>query len=72
MKHDEIRAAAFAIDLNRRGEPDAAGRLVGLLADARVWCDLNGRSFAELDRCAYQHYLALLSDATTGKSGRRP
>jgi hypothetical protein len=61
MKHDEIRAAAFAIDLGRRGESTPADRLVGLLADARLWCDRNGQSFAELDRRAYQQYLALLN-----------
>jgi hypothetical protein len=58
MKHDPIRAAAFAVDLGRRGEADPAERLVGLLADARLWCDLNGQSFAELDRRGYQQYLA--------------
>jgi hypothetical protein len=61
MKPDPIRAAAFAIDLRRRGEAAPADRLVGLLADARLWCDLNGQGFAELDRRAYQEYLALLN-----------
>jgi hypothetical protein len=60
MTYDEIRADAFAINLRRRGEAAPADRLVGLLADARLWCDLNGQSFAELDRRAYQQYLALI------------
>jgi hypothetical protein len=64
MKHDEIRAAAFAIDLRRRGEASPADRLVGLLADARLWCDLNGQSFGELDRRAYQQYLTLINHET--------
>ena len=67
MKHDPIRAAAFAIDLGRRGEAAPADRLVGLLADARIWCDLNGQSFAELDRCAYQQYLALIHHETPSR-----
>ena len=67
MKHDEIRAAAFAIDLGRRGEAAPADRLVGLLADARFWCDLNGQSFAELDRRAYRQYLALIHHETPSK-----
>lgn len=67
MKHDAIRAAAFAIDLGRRGEGSPPDRLVGLLADARLWCDLHGRSFAELDRRAYQQYLALIDHQTPSR-----
>ena len=67
MKHDPIRAAAFAIDLARRGDDAPADRLVGLLADARLWCDLNGQSFAELDRRAYRQYLALIHHETPSK-----
>jgi hypothetical protein len=40
---------------------------VGLLADARLWCDLNGQSFAELDRRAYQQYLASIHHETTSR-----
>jgi hypothetical protein len=61
MRYDEIRADAFRINLGRFGGAAPADRLVGLLADARLWCDLNGQSFAELDRRAYQQYLALLN-----------
>jgi hypothetical protein len=32
--------------------------LVDFLADARHWCDQSGEDYAELDRRAYQHYLA--------------
>jgi hypothetical protein len=67
MKHDRIRAAAFAIALGRRREAAPADRLVGLLADARLWCDLNGQSFAELDRHAYQQYLALIHHETPSR-----
>ena len=67
MKHDPIRAAAFDIGLCRRGEAAPADRLVGLLADARLWCDLNGQSFAELDRRAYQQYLALIHHETPSR-----
>lgn len=34
--------------------------LIDLLTDARHWCDRHGESFAELDRIAYQHYIAEL------------
>jgi hypothetical protein len=67
MKHDRIRAAAFRINLGRRGEAAPADRLVGLLADARLWCDLNDQSFAELDRRAYQQYLALIHHETPSR-----
>lgn len=67
MKHDPIRAAAFAIGLDRRGEAAPADRLVGLLADARLWCDLNGQSFAVLDRHAYQQYLDSIHHETPSR-----
>ncbi len=67
MKYDAIRAAAFAIDLRRRGEADPAGRVVGLLADARLWCDLNGQNFAELNGRAYRQYLALINHETINR-----
>lgn len=37
---------------------DLPESLIDLLADARHWCDANSLSFADLDRQAYQHYLA--------------
>ncbi|HVX16314.1 MAG TPA: hypothetical protein VHC22_34325 [Pirellulales bacterium] len=36
--------------------------LIDLLTDARHWCDRKGESFAELDRIAYQHYIAERND----------
>ena len=36
--------------------------LIDLLADARHWCDANDQDYADLDRIAYQHYLAELND----------
>ncbi len=41
--------------------------LIDLLADARHWCDQHGESFADLDRQAYQHYLAELDEARRNK-----
>ena len=35
--------------------------LIDLLADARHWCDANNQDYADLDRIAYQHYLACSS-----------
>jgi len=67
MKHNEIRAAAFAINLRGHGEARPAERLVGLLADARLWCDVNGQSFGELERHAYQQYLALIHHETPSR-----
>ncbi|HVX13092.1 MAG TPA: hypothetical protein VHC22_18050 [Pirellulales bacterium] len=32
--------------------------MIDLLTDARHWCDRHGESFAQLDRIAYQHYIA--------------
>ena len=41
--------------------------LIDLLADARHWCDQHAESFADLDRQAYQHYLAELDEARRSK-----
>jgi len=67
MRYDDIRATAFAIILRGRGEAGPADRLVGLLADARLWCDANGQSFGELDRRAYQQYLTLINHETPNR-----
>lgn len=48
-------------------EYDPHANLIDLLADARHWCDRQGQNFAELDRTAYQHYLAE-RDASDGRS----
>ena len=42
-------------------EYDTAANLIDLLADARHWCDLHGRSFWDLDGVAHGHYLAELA-----------
>ena len=39
--------------------------LIDLLADARHWCDANDQDYADLDRIAYQHYLAELNEEQT-------
>lgn len=36
--------------------------ITDLLADIRHFCDANGLDFANLDRMAYQHYLAELGE----------
>ncbi len=36
--------------------------LVDFLADGADWCDQAGEDYAELDRCAYQHYLAEINN----------
>lgn len=56
--------------LLRRGQGSPSENLIDLLADARHWCDDNAESFGELDRQAYQHYLAELNDEQT--EGRMP
>ncbi len=42
--------------------------LIDLLADARHWCDKNGQDFANLDRQAYDHYVAELEEERGGRS----
>lgn len=42
------------------GESRHEARLIGLLADARHWCDEHGHSFDRLDRSAFDFYLAEL------------
>lgn len=39
---------------------DTVANLIDLLADARHWCDRHGHCFGDLDRIAYDHYLAEL------------
>lgn len=39
---------------------DTVTNLIDLLADARHWCERNGQCFGDLDRLAYDHYLAEL------------
>lgn len=40
------------------GDDDIETCLTDLLADARHWCDAHEQSFAEIDRRAYEHYVA--------------
>lgn len=35
---------------------DVLSNLIDFLTDARHWCDLSGKSYAEFDHIAYQHY----------------
>jgi hypothetical protein len=65
MRNDPIRAAAFSILLKRYRYGDSAEALAAMLTDARHWCDLNGHTFGELDRRAYQHYLAEIHSTAT-------
>lgn len=41
-------------------EHDTVANLIDLLADARHWCDQNDQCYSDLDRIAYDHYLAEL------------
>ncbi len=52
------RVARCADALQSYSDSDAKLNLVDLLTDTRHWCDQNAESFGELDRTAYQHYLA--------------
>jgi hypothetical protein len=44
--------------LLRGGQGRPSENLIDLLADARHWCDYNAEYFGELDRQAYQRYIA--------------
>ena len=55
--------------LLRGGQGSPSENLIDLLADARHWCDYNAESFGELDRLAYQHYLA---EVDASRKERRP
>ena len=50
--------------LLRRYDTDESNhyRLIDLLADARHWCDRHNKCYGDLDRMAYDHYLAELWD----------
>ena len=67
MPANPFRALQFDAALNAYGEDDDATRCIDLLADARHWCDLTGQNFGDLDRQAYQHYLAELNDQATNR-----
>ena len=60
-----FRAIAFDQALETYADDDDAVRCIDLLTDARHWCDLNGQNFADLDRQAYQHYLAEINAQPT-------
>lgn len=62
--HNADRSNRFEValmSLRQEYDPDFATTLIDLLADARHWCDGQDLSFADLDRQAYQHYLAELN-----------
>jgi hypothetical protein len=44
-------------------DSEPTGCLADFLADARHWCDRNGRSYAELDRRASWSYAAEVAEA---------
>jgi hypothetical protein len=62
MTASAFRALTFDLALETYADEDAAARCIDLLTDARHWCDLNHQDFAELDRQAYRHYLAELTN----------
>jgi hypothetical protein len=53
-------AARCSKALRQYKDDDARTNLIDFLADARHWCDRHKESYAELDRQAYQHYVAEL------------
>jgi hypothetical protein len=48
-------------------EWDEKSNLIDFLADARHWCDRNNECYGDIDRTAYQHYLAELTDSRRQK-----
>jgi hypothetical protein len=57
------RAARCRKALSRYGTDNTPKTcLVDFLTDARHWCDQGGEDYAELDRRAYQHYLAEINN----------
>lgn len=61
-ENDERSRRCDAILAHYNDEWDKKSNLIDLLADARHWCDRNKLCFGELDRIAYDHYLAELAD----------
>ena len=53
-------------------EYDVHSNLIDFLADARHWCDRHGKSHAQFDRVAYQHYLAERDITSTPAVTTRP
>ncbi len=53
-------------------EWDEKSNLIDLLADARHWCDRKDLSFAELDRIAYDRYVAELYPRRDEEGGQAP
>ena len=61
MTTNDNRAERLASTLKGYGIDDTSRCcLIDMLTDARHWCDRHGTSFAELDKLAYQHYIAEL------------
>ena len=56
QRSNRLEVAMLALGEEYDDEPCTI--LIDILTDARHWCDHNAQSFAELDRLAYQHYLA--------------
>jgi hypothetical protein len=51
--------------LARYSDDNGFTSLIDFLADARHWCDANDQDYADLDRIAYQHYLAEINEEPT-------
>jgi len=64
MKSDNDKRAKRCASAIRKynDDWDEKSNLTDFLADARHWCDRNGQCFGDIDRMAYQHYLAELHD----------
>jgi hypothetical protein len=67
--NNALRSNRFEVailSLRDEYDDDPHTALIDLLADARHWCDRQGKDYAEFDRQAYQHYLAELSEERGG------
>lgn len=63
LDHHRARRFRRALTTYNTAVFDITDCVVDLLTDARHWCDRHARSFAELDRLAYQHYVQEAAEA---------
>ena len=62
---DKIALNYLGEDNNHPDDFEAAVR--DILADVRHWCDKHGKSFADIDRIAYNNYSAEVSEFGVAK-----
>ena len=59
-KQRAARTAKLLRQYNKYDLPESC--LIDILADVRHWCDWHGHDFAKLDREAFGHYVAEISE----------